>query len=163
MKILIPAGIFIGLIIVSCRGDSILLSEAGLSEIRQPVLRLSGVDPCEPKTTRETGSISLMDVFSREFGSLDRLKVRIQHGRVSFIHQGATLNCCMDSLGLALKREGNLFLVMETEHTVRKCECLCDYTVYGEILGLLPGACTIEVRNSAAPEHTLCAARVIIP
>ena len=158
MKNLVLTGIFLSLIAVSCSGDKTIISET-----HEPVLRLTGVGPCEPNTIRQTSPTRLMDVFSPKFGSLDRLEVVIQQNRASFTHRGATMNCCMDSLGLALKREGNLFRVMETEHTAHKCDCLCGYTVYGEILGLPSGACTIEVWNTAAAERVLCAARVIIP
>ena len=158
MKSLIPAAILSGLIAVSCGGDNILRSER-----HEPVLRLTGVGSCEPNTTRRPVSTSLNDVFSPELGSQDRLKVEVQQGRVSFSHWGATLNCCMDSLRLALKREGYRFRVMETEHTARRCDCECDYIVYGEIAGLSPGTCTIEILNTAAPESVLCAILVVIP
>ena len=158
MKNLVPTGIFLSFIAVSCSGDKTILSET-----HEPVLRLTGVGPCEPNTTRRPVSTSLNDVFSPELGSQDRLKVEVQQGRVSFSHWGATLNCCMDSLRLVLKREKYRFCVMETEHTTRKCDCECDYIVYGEIVGLSPGTCTIEIRNTAAPESVLCAVRVIVP
>ncbi len=158
MKNLIPAVILLGLIIVSCGGDNILISER-----QEPVLRLTGVGSCEPNTTRRPVSTSLKDVFSPELGSQDRLKLEVQQGRVSFSHWGATLNCCMDSLLLALKREGYRLCVMETEHAASRCDCECDYIVYGEIVGLSPGTCTIEIRNTAAPESVLCAVRVTVP
>ena len=155
MKTLILAGICLCFIAVSCSRKDIILSEFG-----EPAVHLTGLGSCEPKTIRST--TRLMDVFSPQYGSLDRLKVVIQPGRLSFIHQGATMNTCLDSVGLALECERHLLRVMETEHTARKCPSLCDYTVYGEIVNLPPDTYTIEVRNTAEPKSLLCAVRVVV-
>ncbi|HUU27595.1 MAG TPA: hypothetical protein VM123_07265 [archaeon] len=156
MKALLLAGLCLGLIAFSCSGENGILSAKG-----QPAVHLTGLGPCEPKTIRST--TRLTDVFSPEYGSLDRLKVVVQEGRLSFIHQGVTLNSCLDSVNLALECEGNLLCVIETERTARECGSLCDYTVYGEIVNLPSDTYTIEIRNTAAPESILCAVRVAVP
>jgi len=161
MKGLILSAMCLCLVALSCNQDR---ERTIPSEPVEPAIRLTGLGPCEPNTERrEPVSTRLADLFHPQKGSLDRLKIVVGQGRISFTHMGATMNCCLDSVSLALERDGNLLRVIETEHTSRPCRCECDYIVNGNIFGL-PSSdqYTIEVRNIAAPWRILCSTRVSV-
>ena len=69
----------------------------------------------------------------------------------------------MDSIGLDLEREDALLRVLETEYTIEPCRCICDFTVYGEIVDLPPGDYTLVVVNAADPETVLGTTMVTVP
>lgn len=108
-------------------------------------VRLSGLSGCETGT-------SLAAVVGQ-----DRLQVDEKDGIVSFEHSGAVFNCCLDSVSFALEsvRPG-VVRILETEHAANACRYNCDFTVFGEIVGLEGGLITIEVANAAEPEKILC-------
>jgi len=133
-----------------------------LSEPEEPAVRLTRLRPCEPNTECYVPvSTWLADLFHPQKGSLDRLKIEIEQGKISFTHICATMNCCLDGVSLAPEWNGSFPRVIDTEHTSRPCPCECDYTIDGKITGVLVfDQYTIEVRNIAAPWRILCSARV---
>ncbi|HUU29416.1 MAG TPA: DUF3160 domain-containing protein [archaeon] len=94
----------------------------------------------------------------------DGLKLELDGNILSFTHSAATYNCCMDSLTLSIGLIGdNLIRVIETEHTLEPCRCICDYTVFGEITNLGPGNYRIEVVSANDTTGALCSAEITVP
>jgi len=135
----------------------LLLSETS-QESQSPSVSLNGLGPCSSGSEKDPDSV----VQSR--GALgDELEVEVGPGTISFIHHSATYNCCLDSIGLDLEREDALLRVLETEYTAEPCRCICDFTVYGEIVDLPPGDYILEVVNAADPETVLGTTMVRVP
>jgi len=159
MKGLVLSVLFAGLVALGCSQDR---ESAIFSGPVEPEIWLSGLGPCEPNTERVPGSTGLADLWNPQKGARDRLSIVAGQGRISFTHMGVTLNCCLDSVSIALKCSGNLLCVIETEHVSQPCRCECDYTVAGKILGLSSGPYTVEVRNIVEPWRVLCSTRITV-
>ena len=82
-----------------------------LGPLPQPTVLLSGVGGCE---SPNEGVLAGSD-------NDDRLEAVVTDGKVTFTHSGATYNCCLDSIGLDIEREGMLFRVLETEYAPDPC------------------------------------------
>ena len=148
-----------------------------LGPFPQPTVMLSGVGGCELHEEallagdRGEESISVDSLNNDDLiisplvdGALsgDQLEAVVADGKVTFTHSGATYNCCLDSIGLEMEREGLLFRILETEYAPEPCLCTCDYTVDGEIVDLTAGDYTIEVVNAADPTKVLCSATITV-
>lgn len=93
-----------------------------------------------------------------------KLELEAEGGKVSFVHSGATYNCCMDSISVMLEMVAeNHLRIIETEYTANPCRCICDYTVFGEITGLSSGTYTVEVVSAAEPKIVLCSSMINVP
>ena len=77
-------------------------------------------------------------------------------GTVSFVHNGAVFNCCMDSVGLEMYSWGSILRVLEREHCAEPCRCTCEYSVHGELGDLEPGYYTLEVCVDSLGIDVLC-------
>ncbi len=135
------------------RGDVFDLIEIllVLSSQSNPEARMTALGPCQGEGVRSlTG------------GKLE-LKAE-DDDRVSFIHSGATYNCCMDSISVRLEMVAeNHIRIIETEYTANPCRCICDYTVFGEITGLRAGTYTVEVVSAADQKTVLCSSMINVP
>lgn len=65
-------------------------------------------------------------------------------GQLHVTHDNATYNCCLDDIVVTLTVAGTRLRLRETEVLSTPCYCLCCYTVQSTVLGLAPGACTVE-------------------
>ncbi len=148
-----------------------------LGPFPQPTVMLSGVGGCElpeeallagdrgEESTNDDSLNNDVPIISPLVDGTpgeDQLEAVVTDGKVTFTHSGATYNCCLDSIGLEMEREGSVLRVLETEYAPKPCYCTCDYTVYGEIVDLEAGDYTIEVVNAADPAKVLCSATVTV-
>lgn len=121
-----------------------------LSSQSNPEARMTALGPCQGEGVRSlTGC---------------KLELEAEGGKVSFVHSGATYNCCMDSISVMLEMVAeNHLRIIETEYTANPCRCICDYTVFGEITGLSSGTYTVEVVSAAEPKIVLCSSMINVP
>ncbi len=126
-----------------------------LRQIKQaggPAARLTGLGEC-------TGAKEEATILA---GESDRLTLTSGGGTVSFTHESATYNCCLDRIDLSLERSGNTIVVVEHEIAAEPCRCICDYEVRGEITGLSTGSYTVEVVSAEDKSSVLCTATVTV-
>jgi len=133
------------------RGDVLdLIEMLRILSRSKPEARMTALGPCQGEGVRsKSGS---------------RLELNAQGDRVSFVHSGATYNCCMDSISITLERVAeNHLRIIETEYTANPCRCICDYTIFGEITALPAGTYTVEAVSAEDPETVLCSAEITLP
>ncbi len=70
----------------------------------------------------------------------------------------------MESISVRLEMvTENHIRIIETEYTANPCRCICDYTVFGEIIGLSAGTYTVEVVSAADQKTVLCSSMINVP
>ncbi|MFC1537621.1 DUF3160 domain-containing protein [Gemmatimonadota bacterium] len=135
--------------------DMLLLLCESSQDSTSPEVLLSALGECTSGSEKDPDTRSA-------YGS-DELEIEVGESTLRFTHRNAVFNCCMDSVGLALERDKQVIRVLETEHTALACRCICEFTVYGEIVDLSPGEYTVEVVNAVDPEMILCTSLVTVP
>jgi hypothetical protein len=113
--------------------------------------RLAGIGDCK------SGDATLL-AGEQDGGSLS-VSVAAD-GKVSYKHQDAMFNCCIDSIALSVQLDGTSITITETEHANQRCHCSCPYDLDGEILGLQAGAYTVTICNEDGEEQ--CTAEVTV-
>ena len=109
-------------------------------------ITLAGLDDCLGNT-----------VLAETLEDNDKLQATVNGGSVAFVHSGAVLNCCLDSLGLEMYSWGSILRIVEHQHCDDPCDCTCEYTVYGEIGDLDPGYYSLEICSDSLAQDVLCA------
>jgi hypothetical protein len=74
----------------------------------------------------------------------DEIEAFVEDHGIHVTHRNATYNCCPDDIKVSMSVEGNLLRLLEKEILTHPCFCLCCYDVKASIVGLLPGAYTLE-------------------
>ena len=127
--------------VVACNESSSLAGPS--TNETKPAARLAGLGDCQ-------------QMLLAEDGNDQRLTVTVEGGKVSFTHERAVFNCCIDSVALELQQEGTGITVTETEHCSNPCLCTCPRDVTGEIVDLQPGTYTLSVCDTSGT--VLCSA-----
>ncbi len=65
-------------------------------------------------------------------------------GTLHVVHRNATYNCCPDDIVIELLAEESTLHLAEREILTTPCDCMCCYDVDATIVGLDPGAYTVE-------------------
>ncbi len=121
-------------------------------------VRLTGLGGCREQQETET-----IRLAGEQEGGADSLYLEPLENGFRFIHSGAALNCCLDSVSLSMQMGYQRVRIFETGHSAQPCRCICRYEIQGEVYeGLSPGECTVEIANSEAPDEVLIKASVTI-
>ena len=74
----------------------------------------------------------------------DEIVYTVEAGTLTVVHQGATYNCCLEDIAIALDAVGNELSLMELEVVPDPCRCLCCFDIETEITDIDPGTYTME-------------------